>query len=93
MRRRRRAEMIETWHVWKILRKVEGEEAPRLLTPMSDPYEDEYPMDLLFETPKEALDALDDWSVRERAVEEEWLLCKQTTEVLHGVPCDEEVVP
>ena len=69
----------EKWFCWKEYRVVEGESPIesgfRLLTPWSDSMKYEFPMDLLFKSPKEAVRVKE-----ELAPEEDWWLC--TVEVV-----------
>ena len=68
----------ERWLTWKIPTVCEGEDTPRLLTPRGDPMEHEYPMDLLFETEQEAMDALENYEAEDEARDEGWVLCEMT---------------
>lgn len=63
----------ETWYCWREFSTVEGEDAPRLLVPWSDPREYEYAADGLFTTREEAIT----WKA-EFANGERWQLCQMT---------------
>jgi hypothetical protein len=76
----------ERWLTWKVPVLLEEEEAPRLLTPRSDPMEHEHPMDLLFETEQEALSALENYDAEEEAREEGWVLCELTLTPIRKAP-------
>ena len=75
----------ETYYQWKEYLTVEGEEGPRLLTPWADPHKYEWPMDWLFATKKEALDAK-----HEHAPQEEWVLVRVTVVPIRVVPAEED---
>ncbi len=68
----------ERWLAWKVPCLLEGEDAPRLITPWSDPAEHEHDMDLLFENTQEALDMLETYGAEAEASEEGWVLCEVT---------------
>lgn len=78
----------ERWLTWKVPTVADGpgKNELRLLTPRSDPYEHEYPMDLLFETEQEALEALDLYDAQEEATEEGWVLCELHLKPLRKAP-------
>jgi hypothetical protein len=67
--------MSEVWYVWRELTTVSDEDTPRLLIPCSDPHLHEYPFDMLFETPEQAVQARADHGFSD----EDWLLCRQVT--------------
>lgn len=69
----------EIWYTWKQYLVVDGETAPRFITPRSDPHLYEMPFDLIFNTPEEAVQALTDWEVPEDE-SELWFLVKMTLE-------------
>lgn len=73
----------EKFFQWKELKQVEGEDAPRLLTPWSDPMEYEHPMDWMFATVGEAEAAKE-----EHAPDETWYLVVVTMEPVgfYGMP-------
>lgn len=45
--------MKSTYYTWKM--KIEDESGERYVTPMSDPWEHEFPYDSIFKTPEDAL--------------------------------------
>jgi hypothetical protein len=81
----------EEWFCWKeydavlATDELPGDVTPRLLTPWSDPYEHEFPMDGLFKTPDEARA-----SKRELAPNENWVLCKLILEPVELGPAEPE---
>jgi hypothetical protein len=80
----------ECWYTWRELHMVEGEDAPRLLTPHGDPNEYEYPFDFLYPNSKEAIRCLYEEVENEVVSKEEadnWVLCKLILEPVHLVAC------
>ena len=68
-------ELSSTFYEWKIIiREEDGSE--RLITPRSNPQEHEHPFDLIFETPGQAKQALEDWDVEKEACEEGWVMVR-----------------
>ena len=67
------------YYVWREYRTVDGETEPRLLVPWCNPREHENAMDLMFDTPEEAIRVKkeDDWG---ESSTEDWILCKLTVE-------------
>lgn len=60
----------------------------RLVTPMSDPMDYEYPFDYRFDAESDALEFLYDWLLDnpdERETVAEWVLVEQTRKVVRGV--------
>ena len=77
--------MKEEWYCWRELATVEGEDEPRLLVPMSDPYEYEHSWNYIYETKEEALEGRDSAIEMEELPEDEimeWKLVKMTLEVV-----------
>ncbi len=74
--------MKETWYVWRVLAKVEGEKTKRLLVPWADPMKHEFAFDFLFDTPEKAREGLKTWGAEEDAEEEGWKLCRLALEVV-----------
>jgi hypothetical protein len=79
----------ENWYCWRVLtipRDEETgeamEETPRLLVPWSDPNKHEFAFDFIFQTPEKARKGLETWGAEDDAVEEGWVLCRQTLEVV-----------
>ncbi len=68
--------LIEVWYCWRELGTVEGETTPRFLVPWSDPFAYEFPFDFIYESIAKAIQAKAD-----EAPDEDWILCRQTTEV------------
>lgn len=64
-----------TYYQWKI----PGENGT-LLTPRSDPMEDEHPFDLVFASEQEAREELAVWGVEDEAEHDEWVLVTVTIE-------------
>ena len=81
----------ECWFCWKeydavsTIEELPADVFPRLLTPWSDPYQHEFPMDGLFKTPEEARA-----SKRELAPYENWVLCKLILEPVELGPAEPE---
>ena len=80
--------LTEEYYAWKELAVVEGEIAPRLLTPWADPDNYEHPMDYLCDTREQAFEVLETFGAMAEAEESGWVLCKITiapVEQLAGV--------
>lgn len=69
----------EVWYCWRELKTVEGDTAPRLLIPRSDPYLHENSFDFLYKTATKAMKGLKEMEV-DPEESEEWVLCKMTLE-------------
>lgn len=69
----------EVWYQWQQYACVAGYEieGKRLLTPWADPHKHEHPWDELYKTPDAARTAK---AADDDANEEDWVLCKVTTE-------------
>ena len=76
----------ERWLTWKVPTLLPDEDAPRLLTPRSDPMEHECPMDLLFDNEQQALDALESFEAEDEARDEGWVLCEMTLTPMRKTP-------
>ena len=79
----------ETRYMWKEYIKTEGDDHPRLITPWSDPFEHEFPMDWMFDTPAAAMIAKAD-----HAPDEDWVLVVVVyvpVKIVRGDLDDEEV--
>ncbi len=63
----------ETHYVWREHIQVAGEE-PRLLVPWRDPELHEFPFDLMFDSPEEAIRVKAEYGVGDV----NWILCIQT---------------
>lgn len=83
--------MREEFYVWR--EKVTQGGETRLLIPHSDPFQHEQPMDLLFDTPSQAYQALRDYGIVDMYYDgdeepagdwrpDDWYLCRVTTEVV-----------
>ena len=68
----------EEYYTWKELAVVEGEPAPRLLTPWADPMKYEHPFDYLSDTREQAFEVLENFGAKDEAEESGWVLCKIT---------------
>lgn len=76
------------FYMWKDYITIEGEDHPRLVTPWSDPFQHEFPMDWMFDTPSAARIAK-----AEHAPDEDWVLVMVghvPVMVVRGDPEDEE---
>ena len=77
----------EVWYCWRELATVEGEDEPRLLVPVLDPYEFETLWDYVYETREEALEGRQtafETEVDEVEAIQDWKLVKMTLEVVDG---------
>ena len=68
----------EEYYTWKELAVVEGEIAPRLLTPWADPDIYDYPFDYICDTREKAFEVLETFGAKDVAEESGWVLCKIT---------------
>jgi len=66
----------ERYLTWKVP-FTDEEGTLRLLTPRGDPMEHESAMDLLFDSEKQALEALVDYDAEDEARDEGWVLCER----------------
>jgi hypothetical protein len=73
----------EEYYTWKELAVVDGESAPRLLTPWTDPMKYEQPFDYLFDTQGQAFEALETYDAKVEAEQSGWVLCKITVSPVH----------
>ena len=64
----------ETYYSWFEVGEIDGKK--RLLTPHSDPFEYEYAIDFMFKTQEEAISGLEEWDVKDEAIENNWVLCE-----------------
>jgi hypothetical protein len=79
----------ESYLTWRVPVVMDGE--PRLLVPHSDPYEYEFPFDLLFDDEEHALRVLRDYGYEEEADEQGWVLCSSVcTPIRHAPEIEEE---
>lgn len=67
---------FEIHYVWKEWATPEGEDKPRLLIPWGDPQLCDFPFDLMFDSPDEAIKVKKEYG----AEDENWILCRQTIE-------------
>lgn len=75
----------ETFYQWKEFAKIATEDTPRLFTPWSDPHQHEWPMDFMYDTVQEAIEAK-----AEIAPEEDWWLVEVVYEPVLFSPGTEE---
>lgn len=69
---------------WEEIEEQYGESPLRFITPLNDPMIHEHPMDLMFNTVSEAVEALVDYGCLEIAIEEDWQLClEEVTTTAH----------
>lgn len=74
---------VEHYWVWKVP-VVLDDGTTRLFTPWSDPRQYEYLFDFLFETRDKAYEGLDDWTARDDARSQGWVLCRYTLDPIEA---------